>query len=55
MNGGYMVSLDVYHQLHCLNYLRMAFEPERHNFKQSPEAFKRHIGKGKAPMPYHSP
>ncbi|KZS88506.1 hypothetical protein SISNIDRAFT_459735 [Sistotremastrum niveocremeum HHB9708] len=28
--GHYVVSLNVFHQLHCLNYLRMALYPERY-------------------------
>ncbi|KAK4450452.1 hypothetical protein QBC34DRAFT_379166 [Podospora aff. communis PSN243] len=41
--GGYIVSLDVYHQLHCLNYLRMALQPDSYKFKQPPDAFEKHI------------
>jgi hypothetical protein len=45
VNGGYIASLDVYHQLHCLNYLRMALQPHHYKFNQSPEALEHHIGK----------
>ncbi|KAH8898408.1 hypothetical protein GQ53DRAFT_817680 [Thozetella sp. PMI_491] len=41
--GGYLLSFDTYHQLHCLNYIRMALEPEYYSFEQSPEALKHHI------------
>ncbi|KAK0610740.1 hypothetical protein B0T14DRAFT_412240, partial [Immersiella caudata] len=34
--GGYIISLDVYHQLHCLNYLRMALQPDYYKFRQLP-------------------
>jgi hypothetical protein len=42
--GGYIISLDVYHQLHCLNYLRMALQSDYYKFKQPPDAFEKHVG-----------
>lgn len=42
---GYILSFDVYHQLHCLNTLRMALEPDYYHFKQRPVAARRHVGK----------
>jgi hypothetical protein len=33
-DGGYIAGLDVMHLLHCLNFLRQEFNPERyHNFE----------------------
>jgi hypothetical protein len=42
--SGYLVSLDVYHQLHCLNFLRMGLDPEYYSIQQAPEALKHHLG-----------
>ncbi len=47
--GGYIVTLDVYHQLHCLNYLRMALEADRYKFPQTTEALGHHIGELESP------
>ncbi|KAK2052712.1 hypothetical protein LY76DRAFT_526127 [Colletotrichum caudatum] len=34
--SGYMVYLDVFHQLHCLNYLRMKLDPWKASYPHIP-------------------
>lgn len=43
-NGHYLIGLDVFHQLHCLDSLRQSLRPERYGPHEEPED-------GKPPMP----
>jgi len=49
--GGYMAAIEVFHQIHCVNYLRKSlfFNYEyysslgEHEFRDSPDMVKRHL------------
>ncbi|KAK0648253.1 hypothetical protein B0T16DRAFT_455738 [Cercophora newfieldiana] len=43
VGGGHIMSLDVYHQLHCLNFLRMALQPDYYEFHQPADDFEKHL------------
>ncbi len=56
--GRYVVSLDVFHQLHCLNGLRKLVYPETYNSLESKNATRRqeqqrHIGKEVQLQPWY--
>jgi hypothetical protein len=60
MGGGYMASVEVLHQLHCLNMLRQStyedyYKDKAEPWKDSPQVLRYHLGKLQTQTAYERP